>query len=49
MYKAQYFDEVFTDIQEAKIWHKMQINGLEVEFANAIKTAIDKVLMMPAL
>ena len=47
MYTAQYFDQVFTDIQEAKIWYKEQKVGLEVEFALAIETAIQKILKMP--
>lgn len=47
MYNSQYFDQVFTDIQEAKIWYKEQKEGLEVEFALAIETAIQKVLKMP--
>ncbi len=44
MYNLQYFDQVFTDIQEAKIWYKVQKEDLEVEFAIAIETAIQKVL-----
>ena len=47
MYNSQYFDQVFTDVQEAKIWYKEQKEGLEVEFAFAIETAIQKVLKMP--
>lgn len=47
MYNSQYLDEVFTDIQEAKIWYKEQKDGLEVEFAFAIEKAIEKVLKMP--
>lgn len=47
MFKSQYFDQIFTDIQEAKIWYKAQKNGLEIEFALAIETAILKVLKMP--
>lgn len=47
MYNSQYFDQVFTDVQEAKIWYKEQKDGLEVEFALAIETAIQKVLKMP--
>lgn len=47
MYKTQYFDAVFTDIQLAKIWYKEQKEGLEMEFAFAIETAIQKVLRMP--
>ena len=42
MYNSQYFDQVFTDVQEAKIWYKEQKDGLEVEFALAIETAIHK-------
>jgi mRNA-degrading endonuclease RelE of RelBE toxin-antitoxin system len=48
MYNAHYFDEVFIDIQEAKIWYKQQKEGLEVEFAFAIEKAIQKVLKMPS-
>jgi mRNA-degrading endonuclease RelE of RelBE toxin-antitoxin system len=47
MYKAQYFEEVFTDIQEAKEWYKKQLVGLEVRFANCIEDAILKILEMP--
>ncbi len=47
MYNSQYFDQVFIDVQEAKIWYKKQKEGLEVEFALAIETAIQKVLKMP--
>ena len=47
MYNSQYFDQVFTDVQEAKIWYKEQKDGLEVEFALSIETAIQKVLKMP--
>jgi plasmid stabilization system protein ParE len=47
MYNSQYFDQVFSDIQEAKIWYKEQKEGLEVEFALAIETAIQKILKMP--
>ena len=47
MYNSQYFDQVFTDIQEAKIWYKEQKEGLEIEFALSIERAIQKVLKMP--
>ena len=47
MYQSQYFDEVFIDIQQAKSWYKEQKVGLEIEFALAIETAIQKVLLMP--
>ena len=47
MYNSKYFDQVFIDIQEAKIWYKEQKEGLEVDFALAIETAIQKVLKMP--
>lgn len=48
MYKSQYFDDVFTDIQEAKIGYKEQKEGLEIEFAFAIEKAIEQVLKMPS-
>jgi mRNA-degrading endonuclease RelE of RelBE toxin-antitoxin system len=48
MYSSQYFDQVFTDIQEAKIWYKLQKEGLEVEFSLEIINAIEKVLKMPS-
>jgi hypothetical protein len=48
MYSSQYFDQVFTDIQEAKIWYKSQKEGLEVEFSLEIINAIEKVLKMPS-
>lgn len=47
MYNLTYFDQVFTDVQEAKIWYKEQKEGLEVEFAIAIEKAIEQVLKMP--
>lgn len=47
MYNSKYFDQVFTDIQQAKNWYKEQRDGLEIEFANAIEKAIEQVLKMP--
>ena len=47
MYNALYFDAVFIDIQEAKIWYKQQKEGLEIEFVFAIEIAIIKILKMP--
>lgn len=47
MYNSQYLDIVFTDVQEAKIWYKEQKKGLEMEFALAIESVIQKVLKMP--
>jgi mRNA-degrading endonuclease RelE of RelBE toxin-antitoxin system len=49
MCNSQYFDQVFSDIQEAKVWYKEQKEGLEVEFALAIKTTIQKVLKTPSI
>ena len=46
-YQLQYFDEVETDIQEAKTWYKKQKEGLEIEFASAIEKAIDHILDAP--
>jgi mRNA-degrading endonuclease RelE of RelBE toxin-antitoxin system len=48
MYNSEYFDQVFADVQEAKIWYKEQKEGLEVEFAMAIEKAIEQVLKMPS-
>ena len=38
-YQLLYFDEVLTDVQEAKAWHKEKRDGLEDEFALAVETA----------
>ncbi len=48
MYKALYFEEVFTDIQQAKEWYKKQLVGLEERFAKCIEDAILKILEMPS-
>ncbi len=48
MYKSQYFDQVFIDVQEAKVWYKEQKEGLEIEFAFAIEKAIEQILKMPS-
>jgi hypothetical protein len=48
MYNFKYFDQVFIDVQEAKIWYKEQKEGLEDEFAIAIEKAIEQVLKMPS-
>ncbi len=49
MYNILYFDEVFSDIQEAKVWYKEQKDGLEIAFALAIEKAIDQVLKSPLI
>lgn len=46
-YKLKYFDEVETDVNEAKTWYKEQKEGLEIEFANAIEKAIKYLLELP--
>lgn len=48
-YKLQYFDEVETDISEAKNWYKAQREGLEILFAKAIQQAIENILEHPKL
>jgi hypothetical protein len=48
MYNSKYFDDVFIDIQEAKIWYKEQKEGLEGEFAFAIEKAIEQILKTPS-
>lgn len=47
MYEAQYFDLALEDLKQAKTWYKEQKDGLEIDFANAIKQTIEKVLQMP--
>lgn len=47
MYKALYFEEVFTDVQKAKEWYKEQQADLEIRFAICIEEAIMKILAMP--
>ena len=49
MYNYKYFDQVFIDVQKAKIWYKEKKEGLEVEFAIAIEIAIEQVLKMPSV
>ena len=39
-YQLQYFDEVETDLHQAKVWYKEQKEGLEIEFANVIEKTI---------
>ena len=39
-YKLVYFEEVKTDIKDAKDWYRKQKKGLEKRFAAAIKNAI---------
>jgi plasmid stabilization system protein ParE len=46
-YQLLYFDEVLTDVQEAKAWHKEKRDGLEDEFALAVETALERILKMP--
>lgn len=46
-YTFQYFDQVITDIQEAKLWYKEKRDGLDVEFAFAIQEAIELIAKMP--
>lgn len=46
-YTLQYFDEVETDVHKAKTWYKEQKEGLEIEFADAIEKAIERIVDMP--
>ena len=46
-FTLKYFDEVLVDVGEAKAWHKMQMVGLEVEFAASIYNSIQKILLNP--
>ena len=47
MYRLFYFDEVKTDVREAKRWYKQQIDGLEKRFAGSIKTALSQIKQNP--
>jgi plasmid stabilization system protein ParE len=48
-YILQYFDEVETDVQDAKTWYKEQKEGLEVEFATATEKAIENIVTTPQI
>ena len=45
--QLQYFDEVETDLHQAKVWYKEQKEGLEIEFANVIEKTIEHILDTP--
>ena len=47
-YRLLYFDEVIQEVQEAKVWYKEKREGLEIEFALAVETAIQRIQRMPA-
>lgn len=36
-YEIRFFDEVLTDVVEAKRWYKDQRDGLEMNFAMAVE------------
>jgi hypothetical protein len=46
-YHLQYFDEVETDVHQAKVWYKEQKEGLETEFVNLIEKTIEHILDTP--
>jgi hypothetical protein len=46
-YFLQYFEEVEADIFHAKVWYKDQKEGLEIEFANAAKKTIERIVDVP--
>ena len=48
-YILQYFDEVETDVHQAKTWYKKQKEGLEVEFASTIEIAIEHIVDKPQI
>lgn len=48
-YTLQYFDEVETDVHEAKTWYKEQKEGLEIEFATAVGKAIEGIVKAPQM
>ena len=46
-YKLKFFEEVKTDIIEAKDWYREKQDGLEIRFANSIKAAILQIQKSP--
>jgi plasmid stabilization system protein ParE len=48
-YTLQYFDEVETDVHEAKTWYKEQKEGLEIEFATTIEKTIAHIVEAPKI
>ena len=46
-FQLKFFDEVHSDVHEAKPWYKEQTEGLEEEFATAIEKAIEIILEIP--
>ncbi|MBO9572424.1 MAG: type II toxin-antitoxin system RelE/ParE family toxin [Chitinophagaceae bacterium] len=48
-YKILYFDEARLDIQEAKLWYRTQLKGLERRFAEDIKNAILRLKERPSV
>ena len=47
LYKLLYFEEARKDVKEAKDWYKKKRNGLEKQFAAAIKHAIINISERP--
>jgi len=47
MYSLFYFDEVKTDVIDAKAWYKQQRIGLEKRFAESIKLVLLKIKENP--
>ncbi len=46
-YRLLYFEEVLTDIRQAKQWYGEQSKGLEIRFAKAIEKVISQILKTP--
>ena len=46
-YEIRFFDEVLTDVVEAKRWYKDQRDGLEMNFAMAVEQALEQIKKMP--
>jgi len=46
-YILKYFEEVASDLKEAKSWYKEQKDGLEIEFTKAIELELNKIIQTP--
>jgi plasmid stabilization system protein ParE len=48
-YKLKYFDEVESDVGNAKEWYKEQREGLEKEFVSSVERTISLIVKNPKI
>lgn len=48
MATIHFFDEVLSDIGEAKTWYKEQKDGLEIKFSQEVESTLALILKMPS-